>query len=251
MNIKDVTETLKKVGLDEKESAVYLSLLQMGPTAIRKIAEKSDINRGTTYDALKRLKSLGLVTYYHQNKHQHFVAEDPKNLIKLLERKKEKIDEVNNDLTRIIPELTSLLNSEIERPVVKFYENYAGVRAILEDILDSAGKESKKEYAVYSSSTISPYLYHKNAFPNFTEERIKRKISVRAIATGPGGRICGKDERKWLTRKEGSPTYILICAGKIAMISLGRSEVPHGVIIEDKEIYKTQMFIFDSLWKTL
>ncbi len=249
--MEDLKSFLKDAGLDEKETLIYLSLLQTGPTAIRKIAEMSGINRGTTYEALKKLKNLGLVAYFHQGKHQHFVAENPKNLFKLITRKKNEVENLESQLEDFAPALESLFNSEMQRPVVKFYENYSGIRSILEDVLDRAENEKMKEYEVYSSSAISPYLYHKNAFPNFTEERIKRKISVRAIATGPGGKIRGNDERKWLSKKEGSPTYTLIYSGKIAMISLGRNKIPHGVIIEDQEIFKTQKLIFDSLWKFL
>ena len=77
--MENLKSFLNNAGLDEKETLIYLSLLQTGPTAIRKIAEITEINRGTTYEVLKKLKTLGLVTYFHQGKHQHFAAEDPKN----------------------------------------------------------------------------------------------------------------------------------------------------------------------------
>ncbi|MDB5204214.1 MAG: transcriptional regulator, TrmB [Candidatus Taylorbacteria bacterium] len=241
----------KKLGLTDKDAAVYLSLLSSGPIAIRKLAEKSGINRGTTYEILKTLQKEGLVSYYHKERHQHFVAENPKVLSKILTRKKNEIDEVSKDIENIIPELSILSKGVSDQPVVKFYEDYSGVRSILNDVLDETERIKDKKYVVYSSSTIRPYLYNKNAFPNFTDERIKRKIFVRTIANGPGGETSGKDERKWLTKRESPPTYTLIYAGKVAMISVGENDIPHGLIIEDQAIYKTQLFIFDSLWKSL
>ncbi len=47
---------LQKLGLGEKEIAVYLALLSHGPSSVRKIAGISGINRGTTYDCLRALK---------------------------------------------------------------------------------------------------------------------------------------------------------------------------------------------------
>ncbi|MES2059444.1 MAG: helix-turn-helix domain-containing protein [Patescibacteria group bacterium] len=243
--------SLQKIGLTEKEIEVYLALLTLGPVAIRKIAAKAGINRGSTYDALKILQKEGLVSYYHKGKLQHFVAEDPKILSKILARKKLEIIDAAKDIENIIPELSSLSGSAPSRPVVKFYEGYSGIRTILEDTLDSVAKLKKKEYVAFSSSAIRPYLYHKSAFPNFSESRIKRKIFVRTIAYGAGGGTYGRDERKWILEKESAPTYILIYAGKVAMISVGKNDVPHGLIIEDAELHKTQLAIFNSLWKAI
>ena len=242
---------LQKLGLNEKEIKVYLALLSLGPTAIRKIALKAGINRGTTHEALKTLQSEGLASYYHKEKHQHFVAEDPKILGNIVNRKKKEIEEIGNNLEKIVPQLHALSEGAGNHPIVKFYENYSGVRTILEDALDSVNKSDRREYVAYSSSEISPYLYNKKAFPNFTDERIKRKIYVRTIASGPGGSTHGQDERRWLTKKESSPTYTLIYGGKVAMISVGKNNIPHGLIIEDEGIYKTQFSIFNAVWKSL
>ncbi|MBI2889070.1 MAG: TrmB family transcriptional regulator [Candidatus Liptonbacteria bacterium] len=239
------------LGLNPKEAAVYLSLLSLGPTAIRKIAEHAGINRGTTHDALKALQSRGLVSYYHKEKRQHFVAEEPKALVNLLLRRKQDIATTEAAIKEIIPELSSLSRAAGSSPTVKYYRGYAGLRTILEDVLDATEALPAREYAAYSSSTIRPYLYHKDAFPAFTEERIKRKIAMRAIGIGPGGDIHGKDERKWLTKEEGAPTYTLLYAGKVAMISVNQNGAPHGLIIEDPGIYKTQFLIFDALWNSL
>lgn len=249
MNItKDI---LKKLDLSESEMAVYSALLSLGSSSVRKIAEKAELNRGIAYNSLKLLEQKGLVTYYHKEKNQHFVAENPEVLKKIIARKKSEIEETEKDLDAVITKLSSLSGVNRNRPVVKFYENYNGIRNILEDVLESVGKLSKKEYVAFSSSTIRPYLYHKKAFPEFSTDRIKKKIFVRTIATGSGGTTSGKDERKWLSKEESAPTYKLIYAGKVAMISIGQNDVPHGVIIEDKNLFETELAIFNALWKKI
>ena len=75
-----IESILKKIGLNDKEIRVYLTCLKLGPSSVRKIADNSEVNRGTAYDILRSLISLGLVTYYHQDKHQYFIAEDPARL---------------------------------------------------------------------------------------------------------------------------------------------------------------------------
>jgi HTH-type transcriptional regulator, sugar sensing transcriptional regulator len=249
--MEPIALVLESLGLSSKEVSVYMALLALGPSAIRTIADKAGINRGTTHEVLKQLQTYGLVSYYHKEKHQHFVAEDPAALSNILRRRQQEIEEATKHLEAAIPQLRTLTLAGRSRPAVKYYEDYAGIRTILEDALDSVARLPVKEYAAYSSSTIRPYLYHKKGFPNFTEERIKRKIAMRAIAIGPGGEMRGKDERRWLTKKEGVPTYTLIYAGKVAMISVGRHDTPHGLIIEDEGIYATQMLLFNALWDSI
>ena len=61
----------------------------------------------------------------------------------------------------------------------------------------------------------------------------------------------GLDERRWLTKKESTPTYTLIYDNKVAMISVDAENKPLGVIIEDKNIYQTQKMIFEFIWDKL
>jgi sugar-specific transcriptional regulator TrmB len=249
--MNEIEKTLGKIGLEDKEVKLYTALLAMGPTAIRKVAEKANINRGTAYELLKKLQKIGLVSYFHKGKRQHFVAENPKVLRSLLEQRKFEIEDTEKNLEKIISELSSTVKKVENLPVVKFYENYSGIRTILEDVLRSVESSTERKYVVYSSSTIRPFLYHPRAFPEFTQKRIKKKIRVRTIAIGPGGVTHGNDERKWLTKKENAPTYTLIYAGKVAMISVGSEGIAHGLIIEDEAIYQAQLQIFDSVWKSL
>lgn len=249
--MEDVEKTLEQIGLSAKEAKIYLTLLELGPTAIRKIAERAGINRGTTYELLKKLQKIGLVSFFHQGKNQHFVSEDPKNLARLLLKRKGDVNVAEKKLPGIISSLSSLSRQADSKPVIKFYEGFSGVKTILENVLEAVKRLPKKEYSAYSSTAIRPFLYHSEAFPNFTEERIKAKIFVRTIAIGKGGSVHGHDDRRWLTKKEGAPIYTLIFGKNVAMISVGDRDIPRGLIIEDETIAKTEQLIFDSLWRTL
>ncbi len=66
----DVVQILKKLGFDEKDIRLYLILLSLGPSPVRKVAQATGINRGTAYDILKQLVKQGLVVYYHKEKNQ-------------------------------------------------------------------------------------------------------------------------------------------------------------------------------------
>ena len=244
-----IEEILKKIGLSDKEIKIYLSCLKLGPSPVRIIAQEAGINRGTTYDILKSLRDLGLVSYYHKDKNQYFIAEDPKKLKDALDQKQRQIEKTKEEIDKIIPELKSIYNNANAKPVVKYYEGYSGIKVILQDVLRTCKDNSGKEYCVYSSSAIKDYLY--NVYPEFSDERIKQGIKVKVISIGPGGEMRGLDERKWLTKKESTPTYTLVYAGKAAMISVDKNKKPIGVIIEDENIYQTQKMMFEFIWGKL
>ncbi|MDD5342489.1 MAG: helix-turn-helix domain-containing protein [Patescibacteria group bacterium] len=245
-----IERTLQKLGFNEKEIAVFLALLRRGPQAVRKIAAEAGINRGTTYDILKSLREQGLVAYYHQDTHQYFVAEDPEKLKTLLEQRQRQLEETKKELVDLIPELKSVYDKSGEKPVVKYYDGFKGIKTILLDVLSTmAEAPAPKEYYVYSSADIRKYLYQD--FPNFTEERKKRKIRVKIIALGEGGKVLGLDERRWLSQKKGAPTYIITYYKKTAYISVAKDGTPRGIIIEDAGLAQTQRFLFEHLWETL
>lgn len=249
--MSNIQNILNKLDLSENEISIYTTLISLGSSSVRKIAEKAKLNRGVTYNSLKLLEQKGLVSYFHKAKNQHFIAENPDTLKKILIQKKDELENTEKNLDEFIKKLNTLSGSIQDRPVVKFYENHMGIRNLLEDVLESVAKLPKKEYVAYSSSTIRPYLYNKNVFPNFNATRIKKRVFVRTISNGEGGTTYGKDERKWLSKEESAPTYKLIYAGKVAMISVSKNDTLHGIIIEDQNLFNTELSIFNALWKKL
>ncbi len=249
---------LKKLGLSEKEINVYLALLEYGAGSVRKIAEISGINRGTTYDILKDLQKIGLVSFYHKDTKQKFVAENPEKILKVLNDKQEELQETKKQVAEIIPELKALQEKEGNKPVTKFYEGKEGIKFILDDILEAMASTSlpqqdpalsDSQYYVYSAASVRDDVY--NAYPDFTKKRIKNNIKVKTISLSKGGDTYGLDERKWLKTEQDSPTYIIIYANKCAFISRDNSNNPVGVIIENKMIYETEKLIFMNLWEKI
>jgi HTH-type transcriptional regulator, sugar sensing transcriptional regulator len=242
---------LKKFGFSDKEIKVYLTLLEYGAISVRSLAELADVNRGSAYDILKKLQEKGLVSYYQKDSKQKFVAEDPEKLRHLVQQEKEALDDVEDKLHDLIPELRSLQDTEGNTPSTKLYEGKSGIRLILEDLLETMADlpDDKKEYYIYSATNASDDI--NSAYPDFTKKRIDSGVSVKCVSLAQGGKLNGLDERKWLATDEKSATFILIYHNKCAFISRDAKEMPVGVIIENKKIYETQRIIFNELWKCL
>lgn len=240
---------LKKLGLSDKEIAVYTALLALGSASVRQIADEAKVNRGTTYDILKSLMTDGLVSYINKEKKHYFVAENPQQLRELVTKQQERLKDLKVELEEQIPSLQSVHKRGGEKPVVRYFEGKRGIHALLGDVLASMRDAKEKLYYVYSSSALREQ--YREAYPTFTQERIAEGVRVWAIAMGPGGETSGLDERRWLTKEEGSPTYTLIYNGHIAHIAKDATGGMVGVIIENEAMYQTHKTLFESLWKHL
>ena len=243
-------EPLAQLGLDRRQIAVYCALLKLGPASIRDVAAEARINRGSTYETLKQLVTMGLASYLPKGRRRVFQAEDPERLLTLGETRQQALSQALDDIRReIIPTLKQS-RPEFSPGNVRFYEGDDGVELVLRDILDSTARAGEKSYSVISTKTLREHLYR--PFPNFTRTRVKKGIHVRVIAVGEGGDDAELAQRKWLPAGAGTDaSYIAIYPPKVAMITLAERNYPVVVIIDSAAIASTQQLLFDTLWGLL
>ncbi|MFA7654310.1 MAG: helix-turn-helix domain-containing protein [Candidatus Magasanikbacteria bacterium] len=238
-------EILKKLGFSDKDAQAYLGLLVLGPSSVRNLAKRTEMNRGSIYESLRWLREQGLVNLYEKDTKQFFVAEDPEKLHELVTRRAEVLKDADKKISAILPELKSLYDKGGERPVARYFEK-DDVHKILEDVLERCDESIEKEYRVYSDARIREYLY--TGFESFSDARIAKGVKVKVMAIGEGGELRGLDERKWLKIKNVTPTYTLIYSGRVAFISLDAKQELVGVVIDNEGVYQTQKQIFEELW---
>lgn len=253
MNNDNITiqKLLRELGFSDVEAETYWALLNLETVSIRKVAERSGINRGTTYEAIKRLVMAGLVHTRKTGEREYYSAESPEKVYDLIRDKRKDLWVTQQQAQQLIPELLAKKARPQGRPLVKYYEDDEGVVAILRDVLQTCGQLDEPQYYVYSSRPLRQYLYRK--FPQFTERRIKEGIAVKVIAVGEGGDPAEVSERKWLPEAAGSEisSYTLIYGNKVANISISNDYTPYGVVIEDAGAAAMQRLLFDRLWQTI
>lgn len=245
-----IEHALEQLGLTPRETLLYQTLLQLGPASIRDIAAKSGVNRGSAYESLKQLQSKGIVSYFPKGKRRFFMAENPDILLNLAEEKRSSLNKTIESLKNtIIPSLHQQ-QPDYHQTNVRYYEGDDGIEWVLRDILNVVSTQEKREYCVYSSKPIRPYLYR--PFPTYTKQRVKLGIEVRVIAIGDGGEEADLSQRKWI-KTEGSvdASYIAIYPPKCAIISLASDNYPSAVVLESDDIAKAQQIIFNTLWGLL
>lgn len=244
-------ELLQGLGFTPPQSRTYLAMLELEAVSIRKIAEHTGINRGTTYEILKQLVTAGLVTLRRSGQREYYVAESPERLHEIIRDKRKELWRAQQLSQKVIPSLLSHTARPSGRPLVRYYEAEEGVVAILHDVLQTCRSLDAPEYYVYSSRRMRQFLYRK--FPSFTDRRISEGITVKVIAVGEGGELAAGAERKWLPEPTSGSvsSYTIIYGQKVAHISIAGDYTPFGVVIEDEGTAHMQQLLFEQLWQTL
>lgn len=246
-----VQALLMELGFAPTDAETYWALLNLETVSIRKVADRSGINRGTTYEAIKRLIGAGLVNARQSGQREYFTAESPEKIYDLIRDKRKDLWETQRKAQQLIPELLARKARPLGKPLVRYYEDDEGVVAILKDVLQTCGQLQRPEYYVYSSRPLRQYLYRQ--FPEFTERRIREGIDVKVIAVGEGGDPAELSDRKWLAEPDevDISSYTLIYDNKVASISISNDNTPYGVVVEDAGAAAMQRLLFERLWSIL
>ena len=81
-----ITKNLTSLGLSEKESLVYLALIELGEVGSSKIIKKAGLHGQYVYDALNKLEKKGLIQHVIKRGRKKFMAKSPNVLVNLIAR---------------------------------------------------------------------------------------------------------------------------------------------------------------------
>jgi sugar-specific transcriptional regulator TrmB len=245
MDYKELTY----LGLSEKEAKVYLSSLELGKSSAQKIAEKSKVNRATTYVQIESLTKKGLMSSYTEGKKQFFCAEAPEKLELIFRQQIEQIEYNRNRLKDILPELRQIDNKNQDKPVVRYFEGKNGIRAMVEDMFNV--KKGTEILMMYPYDDIERNFTSKE-LDDWRAKRLKGNVDTRALYTrsfGPADRAPVKSKRIRVSiDKYPLKSDIAIYENRIRIASLNEKKMI-GIIIEDKEAADTLRSIFELAWK--
>jgi len=235
---------LLEAGLSENEAAIYLAALELGETTVSRLAKKANIKRTTTYLVLDSLKSKGLITSLKKENASVFFAEDPRKLHSMLEERREKLD-------KIMPQLLAFTNLIDKKPEIRYFEGVEGIKDVYRDSLKYPGQEMLTYYSETYVAHFGEQFFLEEYIPN----RVKRKISVRAILPDNETiRTLTRNNQKHLRRtKLISPDEYCISIelniygnNKVSVVS---HEEDFGIIIESHRIYESLKNMFELMWK--
>lgn len=236
------------IGITGRDRRVYEALLNLPNSSVRAIAEQTGINRGSVYESLKSLVSLGLATHIEVGKQTRFSAKDPELLHEIINDRRQALRDMHGAVDQYVQQLAVECFDVGVFPYASYYDGQEGVASILRDVLHTCNSGNIKNYDVISSAKVSTYLYEN--FPHFTRNRIKQGISVRVLRfTRPVRETRELAESRYLTSANDPRCYTLIYSQKIAYIYIGEYNHLSGVILDNPGIAAVQHALFDSTWE--
>lgn len=236
MEFSELQKTLQRIGLSTNEAKIYLMLLQEGMNKAGKISKKTQINRTTTYDTLRRLLNKGLVSYVVKANRKYFRVVDPDRLVEFIQHKE---DEAN----KILPILKKMHKKPSQKENVTLYYGYKGMKSIFQDmakggklnrVLDSEGQFDER----------MPYYA-----PHFIRKIEKNNIKIRHIIRKGRSLKTKTDttEVRIMNKKTKSDAVFNIYRDKIAILIW--TDPPEGVVIQNKSAADSLRDYFDILWR--
>lgn len=231
-------KTIKEIGLNEKETKIYLELLKQKISTASRLAKLTKINRTTAYLELEKLMDLGLVSYIIKNSRRYYRSASPRKLIEILETKKRKIKS-------ILPKLEALHFTE-EPIKIETYEGKEGLKTFYQDILNNA-----KNVLAFGITGLA-FEILEFEFPHFVKDCIKKGITARYLANKDSKRNLSKLPKnfvkvKYLPEEYSAKISTIIYNNKVAIQSLQKNRI-YITLIKDKNLYESYKNYFEFMW---
>ena len=178
---------LQDIGLTDKESLVYLSLLAVEHASVLDLANKTKIKRPTVYVVLESLSKKGLVSETTVGKKTHYHAEPPERLETFVERQKIALEESQKVLKDIIPQIKSVARDSGERPVVKYFEGREGIISANDELFAGIEQGGEKvTYLIYPKDLVEDIFTDKER-EKYRSMRISQDIKSKSIYSSEKG----------------------------------------------------------------
>jgi sugar-specific transcriptional regulator TrmB len=234
---------LQEIGLSEKESQVYLALLQVDNESIQDLAKRTGINRTTVYPVLETLEKKGLVSEVQVGKKTHYEAAAPERLETFVERQKVVLEERSLRLKDIIPQIKSVQREEGERPLVKFFDGRDGTISAMEEFFGTEEKEGEA-YFFYSRDLLDKNFTQQEK-DRYLKMRLDRKIKSESIYTFSKGDL-GSDSNANRLQIDGNKfpitCDIAVYKDTVRVTTLGNTV--SSILIRSKDFAETLTSLF-------
>jgi HTH-type transcriptional regulator, sugar sensing transcriptional regulator len=248
----NLIESLKNLGLNEKEAKIYLALLQLGKTTAYNVAVRSGLKKPTTYVILDQLVEKGYAFKVPRVKKQLYVAESPDVVFALA---KERLLFTKDAL----PELMAMKKGEKGKVNVAYFEGARGAAEIYRNmfkVLQEKPQSEKQVVGFYAKSDrLSDEL--QQVFDEMNKDLVKNDIQRKAITVFHDSIIEKYLKDDFLKKhntvakalspeKYGSDVSIECYADFVQILSQKNLQ---AVLIQDADIAKALRQIFEMVWE--
>ena len=253
MNEQQLISHIEEIGLSNKEAKVYVACLKTGPSPVQRIADQADIKRVTTYVILESLVGLGLVSQSIKGKKTYFIAEEPSNLSRLLEKRELELKEQQINFEQVLPELLNLKSIPKESPDVKYYDSADGIRTLYSSFYRDNHSNAREVFEIANADNVHAYFKDLGK-GGANSDRVLHGVRSHFLYTSDRGPIyadsdaaSNRESRFIEPNRFPISGNVSILGDKVVILSLSGSR-PIGIAINSHEIADTMKAVFDLAW---
>jgi sugar-specific transcriptional regulator TrmB len=246
----------RQLGLDEKEVRVLMAVIRLGAQPTSVIAKHAKLDRTTTYRLLLHLFERKLLAQSTQKGVTVFYLEKLSDIEHYLEKKRRRLEELQEEFDILKPQLSALRSSVQALPRIQIYEGYDRLENFYRDIIDRALEQQLLLIRILGSNTFSQQLEQKGlgkAIKKFEKDLKTHAVQADILIAQ------GNLTREWLTHLNsfadmerlpaaGGATNVILVGESVFMVSF--RDFPVGVRIDHPDIAQTFHFLFDISQKS-
>jgi sugar-specific transcriptional regulator TrmB len=237
---------LKKLGLSQSESALYLALLKLGSSEVQSLIEETGFYKANIYEALEKLCQKGIVSKVIENGKRIYQIQKPESLIDFIRKKKSDLDEQEKIASDLIKEIEKKkINYTQETAMV--FRGLAGVKQIYSEII-----ANKLDYLVFGSPKESEDIIGDFYWQNLHLKQKASKIKAKMIfhkSLRDWKKVIPKEiiELRFFDEEFEPLTETTIYGTKVAFVVW--TDNPVITIINNSHLADSYRQIFNLLWK--
>src|SRR3989344_6658924 len=257
-NMPEIPLLLQKLGLSEKETAVFLGLVKIGPSTVSEIADEAKITRTHVYELANSLQQKGLLTQMETKGVRRYEALDHAGLLAFISQKQKELHELGKSFTLATNQFNALRKGGKLKTKVRFFEGVKGIESIYHEIKhDLKGQPSAYEVStIFSPGRVEALIPGWLEMELYIDEPGMKKRGI--VADTPFTLKYLKKMKSsknthaykiWPKSTDEFPTDTICWWNKITLIDL--VDYPSGIIIEDPPIVQSFKRWFEFIWQKL
>lgn len=232
--MQEITTVLKDLGLTQRESEVYLTLLRQETLAAATISKEANIDRALTYDILQKLMAKGIVSVSTRNGTKQFSALRPKELLRHYRDK-------YASLERIMPRLESFTSATKEPATCELFVGKEGLKTVCRDLIGSRGDYKvigiRHEYEEILGFLNDQGIIELDSWRVRETAIVEKGVKFKKLKSG---------KYKYISKRLISPVTTLIYSDVVLFFVW---TAPYfAVRIKSKELARAQEEYFQLLW---
>lgn len=237
-------DILQELGLSERESVIYRTLLRLGESPIGDVIQSTKLHPQLVYRALEALKSRGLVIETYRRHRKYVQAEDPNALTRQEEERLVRLKET-------IPALLAL-SRQSKDAVVRVAKGNEALRKTRLKAMDEIPDGG--EYLVIGATGDRFFETMQDVYDESERKRVKKKIKRKLLTyLSQKSEIEAREkypkgvEIRYLDGEYSAPASTIIFNNTVSL-QLWLEE-PVVINIESKEAAESYRHYFEALWQ--